>query len=227
MKNIFLLPTTDKTRLFTSDSELILAGYPSTTFKTGVNLYITSNEKLKEEDWFLKDNKPIRKSGHIKHYAISEPKIVLTTDVNLIKKGVQNINDEFLEWFIENTNCNFVEVKEGIVDWEVGLELKPKFAYKITIPIEKPVNPNNQEIMFHEERQEYFHEDFIDGKKITVWLGNSFVEHKSTETQETELFNAIYYIIKQLPIRRCEGDCMDVISCSQKIEELFHKYNQK
>ena len=35
-------------------------------------------------------------------------KIILTTDQDLIKDGVQEIDDEFLEWFVKNSNCDFV-----------------------------------------------------------------------------------------------------------------------
>ncbi len=107
-KNIHLLPTDKSTRLFTSDSELILAGYPKTTFKTGKNIYITSDEEIKEGDWVNEFclgicQQPIKvtkddldrcllnfKNGSCK-------KIILTTDQDLIKDGVQPINDEFLE----------------------------------------------------------------------------------------------------------------------------------
>jgi flavorubredoxin len=37
-------------------------------------------------------------------------KIILTTDGDLIKDGVQSIDDEFLEWFVENPSCEEVEV---------------------------------------------------------------------------------------------------------------------
>jgi hypothetical protein len=38
-------------------------------------------------------------------------KIILTTDQELIKDGVQAIDDEFLEWFVNNTSCDRVEIK--------------------------------------------------------------------------------------------------------------------
>jgi hypothetical protein len=37
-------------------------------------------------------------------------KIILTTDQDLIKDGVQEINDEFLEWFVKNPSCEEVKV---------------------------------------------------------------------------------------------------------------------
>jgi hypothetical protein len=42
-------------------------------------------------------------------------KIVLTTDPNLIKEGVQSIDDEFLKWFEKNSSCEFVEVNKVCV----------------------------------------------------------------------------------------------------------------
>lgn len=55
------------------------------------------------------------------------------------------------------------------------------FNKKFKQSLDKPVNPNNQEVMFHEERQEYFHEDFIDGKKVTVWLGKNYTPKEESK----------------------------------------------
>jgi hypothetical protein len=35
-------------------------------------------------------------------------KIILTTDQDLIKDGVQAIDDEFLEWFVSNPSCEYI-----------------------------------------------------------------------------------------------------------------------
>lgn len=43
------------------------------------------------------------------------------------------------------------------------------------LPKEKLVNPNNQEVMFHEGHGEYMYEDIIDGRKVTVWLGKDYI----------------------------------------------------
>jgi hypothetical protein len=42
-------------------------------------------------------------------------KIILTTDQDLIKDGVQAIDDTFLEWFVKNPSCEEVEVKSEIL----------------------------------------------------------------------------------------------------------------
>jgi hypothetical protein len=41
-------------------------------------------------------------------------KIILTTDAELIKDGVQTIDDDFLEWFVKNPSCENVEVIEKL-----------------------------------------------------------------------------------------------------------------
>ena len=62
-------------------------------------------------------------------------KIILTTDQDLIKDGVQDIDDEFLEWFIENPSCERVEV-ESMINM---VQFTPReFIYKIIIPKEEP-----------------------------------------------------------------------------------------
>jgi hypothetical protein len=149
MKNIHLLPTDKSTRLFTSDSELILAGYPKTTFKTGKNIYITSDEKPKLNDWFLDTlDKVVFKvtyedilTTQLDGLPFNFKKIILTTDQELIKDGVQAIDDEFLEWFVKNPSCERVEIE----DFPMTEKYNPKgdyihrsyWGYKIIIPKEE------------------------------------------------------------------------------------------
>ena len=61
-------------------------------------------------------------------------KIILTTDQELIKDGVQEIDDEFLEWFIKNPNCEEIEV----VDVRSLGVYGSYYPYKINIPKEEP-----------------------------------------------------------------------------------------
>jgi len=60
-------------------------------------------------------------------------KIVLTTDQDLIKDDVQAIEDDFLEWFVKNPNCEEVDVIDctKILLPEEGWYT---FGYKIIIP---------------------------------------------------------------------------------------------
>jgi|688.fasta_scaffold00102_144 hypothetical protein len=140
MKNIHLLPTQSKTRLFLSDYGKILnlASYPETFYTTGQNIYITNSEEIKEGDYVcasggfrfvktlnndartFKDDGIVSKespsnSCHLSNYK----KIILTTDQDLIKDGVQAIDNDFLEWFGKNPSCEEVdfEVVDDNIQW--------------------------------------------------------------------------------------------------------------
>jgi hypothetical protein len=126
MKNIHLLPTQSKTRLFLSNYGKILnlASYPTTFYTTGQNIYITSDEEIKEGDFYLylKDNKVYQfiRRYHTKLQRLDiQKKIILTTDQDLIKDGVQAIDDEFLKWFVKNPSCEEVdfEVVDDNIQW--------------------------------------------------------------------------------------------------------------
>ena len=118
MKNLHLIQTDKPSRLFDDGMQLYLGeledrkGHPVTSY----NIYITNDEEIKEGDYVINNldkliGKSIRElnSGEIKDREYS--KIILTTDQDLIKDGVQSIDDEFLEWFEKNPSCKEVEVK--------------------------------------------------------------------------------------------------------------------
>ena len=109
MKNIFLIPTESSSRLHYYDhmSNLGLSK-DYLQWKQGRNIYITSDEEIKFDDyitdgylvWQWKDNSSL----------LGRKKIILTTDRDLNKDGVQAIDDDFLEWFVKNPSCTRVEV---------------------------------------------------------------------------------------------------------------------
>ena len=87
----------------------------------GANLYITSNEEIQIDEWcfeiynrestavaprFIDENNNTWWLRQINMSVSADDanckKIILTTDVRLIKDGVQAIDDEFLDWFIKN-----------------------------------------------------------------------------------------------------------------------------
>jgi hypothetical protein len=135
MKNIHVLPTNKPSRVFnTNKGEYhFREHYVPDTIQTckNYNIYITSDEEIKEDDWFYdtiyesvfqwKSNKP---KGEF------QSKIILTTDQDLIKDGVQAIYDEFLEWFVKNPSCEEVEI-QCRYNFYVGQNLT---HYKIIIP---------------------------------------------------------------------------------------------
>jgi len=138
MKNIHLIPTHKPSRLLKTipKGNLILSkSITSGSHWKNQNIYITSNdEKIKEGDWFLEKagrQYPIHWNGKDKlNYHCK--KIILTTDQDLIKDGVQAIDNEFLEWFVKNPSCEEVEIESWQTKGEWDLD------YKIIIPKEEP-----------------------------------------------------------------------------------------
>jgi hypothetical protein len=115
MKNIHVLPTDNPSRIAILHDNKLHIG---TSFKKDFNvkpqnIYITSDEEIKEGDYGLSKLNEVVRFG--KKFKISlYKKIILTTDQDLIKDGVQSINDEFLEWFVKNPSCE--EIKTYIVE---------------------------------------------------------------------------------------------------------------
>ena len=148
MKNIHIIPTDNKwSRLYfnINDKEYQICENEktSTILKPNRHIYITSDEEIKEGDWVL--NTHTNDVYFLKGYYGIQPiikKIILTTDQDLIKDGVQAIDDEFLEWFVKNPSCEEVEVVDEIIedtskDYIVGLGQPCTTIYKIIIPKEE------------------------------------------------------------------------------------------
>jgi hypothetical protein len=148
MKNIHVLPTDKPSRFYFNNNDkcfqLCKVDKKSTPLKINQNIYITSDEEIKEGHYYYNERlnkvfQAIIKSGY--NTVDKEFKIILTTDQDLIKDGVQAIDDEFLEWFVKNPSCEFVKVREkGNVHAIVkGVGIKSfNNGYKIIIPKEEP-----------------------------------------------------------------------------------------
>lgn len=99
------------------------------------HLYITSDEEIKTGDWCMylglsmaefkvlditdDDVLEYESRGHFKRHLCK--KIILTTDPDLIKDGVQEIEENFLRWFVEKANdsgkpIDIVEVKKVYIN---------------------------------------------------------------------------------------------------------------
>jgi hypothetical protein len=130
MKNIHLLPTEKPSRLFYNKKDSIFTidndfeNVIEEDWFQDYNIYITSNEEIKEGDWCLCSEELVHKVVEIKSNigiirfqdGVTEvlnacKKIILTTDPELIADGVQAIDDEFLNWFVKNPSCECVEIE--------------------------------------------------------------------------------------------------------------------
>jgi hypothetical protein len=152
MKNIHIIQTDKPSRLWTNNLKrrLVLDEFPfHHPTNIAKNIYITSDEEIKEGDWcydkvlnliFQTDNHTDFKYANQTDNVL---KIILTTDQDLIKDGVQPIDDEFLEWFVKNPSCEFVEVIKDLFQVnQNNPALKGSTAlvkqHKIIIPQEEP-----------------------------------------------------------------------------------------
>jgi hypothetical protein len=151
MKNVHVLPTDKPSRLIQRKitKELKLSSLNNPQLWNNVNIYITSDDKPKEGDWFyLDDAKIIAKYINVKPVKEAK-KIILTTDQELIKAGVQKIDDEFLKWFVKNPSCESVEVdielnniktfiEQEHLDNRNFIKVFDRKRFKIIIPQEEP-----------------------------------------------------------------------------------------
>ena len=124
MKNIHVLPTENSSRL-SYNKDGVLELHRLQWRKNTQNIYITSDEEIKEGDYYIDFTSDGLKIEHFKTKddwvlvgICDSKKIILTTDQDLIKDGVQAIDDEFLEWFVKNPSCEFIRV--GLEIWNDG-----------------------------------------------------------------------------------------------------------
>jgi hypothetical protein len=124
MKNVHVLPTDKPSRLYLYKNKLGIANRFQCGSDTVLNqnIYITSDEEIKEGDWFYCPTIDMVNKCESDYHSkkLVEPKrlkIILTDNKDLIKDGVQKIDDEFLEWFVKNPSCEEVDLiglrKEG------------------------------------------------------------------------------------------------------------------
>ncbi len=209
MKNIHLLPINGKKAsylAFDRNRKLRFSEWSHPYASVGgwiaLNAYITSDEEIREGDYWVyicpinglddgNNNNPIVKN-HLPstwfeklHDKENYKKIILTTDEDLIKDGVQAIDDEFLEWFVKNPSCDEVEV--DIDEREVGNHLRGVVTeygdYKIIIPKEEPTIEEEytsqdflNEVCWNNSKQETLEEAAENYKLNTI---NAFGDYQS------------------------------------------------
>lgn len=139
-KNCWIIPTEKPSKLYEFVNKIYLNTIPKEYYKK-FHLYITSDIKIKKENLpcYVLYNKSVQ---YIDQINVLEEvnkectgKIILTTNPDLIKDGVQEIDNEFLEWFCSNPSCEFVKLKDVKLLLEDGFFT---YGYKIIIPQKEP-----------------------------------------------------------------------------------------
>jgi hypothetical protein len=233
MKNIHLIPTDKPSRLYEFGGRFNIQDKEQENFRN-FNIYITSDEDLKSVDWALniEENtifKPSNdeiydiKNSEAKYYEYCK-KIILTTDQDLIKDGVQAIDDEFLEWFVKNPSCESVEIERIII--VDTIPRKSLYDYKIIIPQEEPKPHSFCETPEEKCTMNYCDENGCQNRKrqltdleIAIRLEEIEREEPKQETLEEEAENSAlkhFLFPKELFFKMCK--------CSQNdylLEEEF------
>jgi len=243
MKNVFLLPTDKPSRLFDDGMELYIGelkdrkGHPVTSY----NLYITSDEKFVIDEYITDGIEVIKATpklvdGQGLLNRRDWMKVILSSDLDL--DGVQAIDDEFLEWFVKNPSCEYVEVSEDYFkpsNMVYGHDTEP---YKIIIPKEEQKQHlidmirNDEELGLYEETEqettlEEAAENYSKGKSSSSVFQEAhkkdFTEGAKWQAQRIErLRNELY---EQLPTG--EVNAFDLIKTINnhinKLDELIKK----
>jgi hypothetical protein len=185
MKNIHILPTDKPSRLLQFEGELVFTkGYNTNCFTNrNQNIYITSDEEIKEGDWCLDEDglkKCTAHAGAMNHYY---QKIILTTDQDLIKDGVQAIDDEFLEWFVKNPSCEEVEVEYGDDGngYQIIQKEEPKKKHIVIIVGDKVNEEPKQETLEEAYNKIYKSIDFTEFDFTSFAIGAKWQEQQTIE----------------------------------------------
>lgn len=151
MKNVHILPTDKPSRLVQRriTKEVKISSLNNPQLWNNINIYITSDEEIKEGDYVVVSCSEIEIEevrlviGYYNEQFLFDDrgqihidyckKIILTTDQDL--DGVQAIDDEFLEWFVKNPSCEFVDTFIDAMGCAIEhCNANPCINYKIIIP---------------------------------------------------------------------------------------------
>jgi hypothetical protein len=195
MKNIYVLPTDKPSRLYLWKDKLRIGTLKTSPISIGIvdqHIYITSDEEIKEGDYFWKpDCNMIFKAEYTPHKGCQ--KVILTTDQDLIKDGVQAIDDEFLEWFVKNPSCEYIQTTElSLFNGDTGQS--GHYKYEIIIPKEEPKNGSisecvkviiDKQLSDIEELKQEVGKEFYESadKTITVKRQETFIKTDNVDGQ--------------------------------------------
>lgn len=201
MKNIHILPSKKPSRLIFDKEEKCFHPLQEEPFfmehqdlVENRNLYITCDEEIMNGYAYYPElNEVLLFDG--KYGEIYEKgrqlKVILTKDQDLIKDGVQQIPDKFLNWFVKNPSCKEVEVIEDT--FTIGEMSKlplgtRNLKYKIIIPKEESKHPkvlseNGNELFFDEDgnlikeiHQENVKETLEEDAEIGIFADKKYLE---------------------------------------------------
>jgi hypothetical protein len=155
MRNIHLIATDKPSRLYYNNKTLILDSIEDKCYveeTKNQHIYITSDEEIKDGDWYIHKQINYLRVSNSTAIPMDAKKIILTDNKDLIKDGVQAIDDEFLEWFVKNPSCEFVKVIGELDEVDPQIYVDYSYNYKIIIP-KQEANYNMKEEIIDEMKR--------------------------------------------------------------------------
>ena len=258
MKNIHLIPTDKSSRLYKNlltDKLFILENSfmdVSECNREYQNIYITSKEVIRVGDWVLNiEENTILKPSNDEIYDIENSeakyyefikKIILTTDQDLINDGVQAIDDDFLEWFVKNPSCEYVEVYN---DKNVGYEYD---HYSIIIP-KKQQKQHLIDMMKKDEElglydiendwdkilEEYYDQPKLNFISLNKWLKENYeIPKKKMGTKQEIKLEDIFNDEKRLGVKELidkhkqdDENYLDSFGVTKTQFEMYRNFNKQ
>jgi len=151
-QNVFLIPTEKWSPLVHSTNKhggLFKSEHYSPMTEFGdlyQHMYIISDEKPAIGDWSINRTSPykhmelckIDNDIEVNRYVLSVhndcKKVILTTDIDLIKNGVQAIDEEFIDWFIKSPERVSVRTIRKYENFSEKTNMFETSYYKTIIP---------------------------------------------------------------------------------------------
>jgi hypothetical protein len=198
-------------------------------WRLGRNIYITNDAEIKEGDYFYQDfDSIIHKCYKLTdNYVIADKpsdypkkickKIILTTDQDLIKDGVQPIDDEFLEWFVKNPNCEEVKIEDYGTLYN--------FRYLILIPQEEPKQERERGITItnvgKQETLEEASKRLCLNTKERVGFYKCYSWQQERMYSEEDVISLLDFVNDRLP------DLYSRFNPEEELEEWFEQFKKK
>jgi hypothetical protein len=259
-RNLWVTPTDKPSRIYMNLGQLFFEPEYSTSKGESLNqnIYITSDEEISgfENDiWVIQGTRVFLWKNTMALFFNHEPKkIILTTDQDLIKDGVQAIDDEFLEWFVKNPSCEFVNFisyvnEKSTKDYEIII---PKEIDMLElgqiIPKEEPKTrvfgtKNDKQFwsdkpkQLQEPKQETLEFDLLQHIKFCLECGNEsqairLIEKYGFEKQEgmysEEQVITLLKKFKKDIINSTElDDDFETLVCDIKTDKWFEQFKKK
>jgi len=243
MKNIYVLATDKPSRLLLSKRNNLqflkdnASLNPKNHFEgTYQHIYITNDEEIKEGDSiFETDINTINIAG--KDYVENEVdfKIILTTDQDLIKDGVQAIDDEFLEWFVKNPSCEEVETERF---YSMSQSSYSGIEYEIIFPKEEQkqhlidMMKSDEELGLYEEPKQETLEEASWKYNPLKKLDGEFLRHafkegaKWQQEQDKKMYSELVDLLERLATIYID-DCDLDIKYDKKRLEFIEQFKKK